>query len=249
MVAGKPLCRDDLPSRAEDGLTDSEPWGQAATQRLLDVALGVAAAGHDLKNLLAVASGNIQMATAELGVVPGELSSGKQSLDQAITLLRDLMQVTNQVQSAGVSDVAAVVQETVMFSRSVWANVPHLVLTTDLQALPRAAVSPLVLRRVLVNLILNAVRAMPDGGSLRIRTAVEGDLISVVLQDSGAGMDVATLRAIRQPFATQHSEGIGLGLASCRFLIEQAKGRLEVASTLGVGTSVTISIPALIPED
>lgn len=229
----------------DNGLMQSEQWDQDVRQRLLDVALGIAAAGHDLKNLLTVAYANLQMATSEMAVVPRELTSGMQAITRATVLLHDLMQRSNKPNSGQSSDVPVVVQETLLFSRVLWTQIQDLVVTTEVQVIPHAAIRAHDLQRILLNLILNAARAMPNGGRLQIRMAFDGSMVTVTVEDSGSGMDAATLRAIHQPFAEQRAEGVGLGLASCRLLIEQAHGQMEIASVLGAGTSVTLRIPAV----
>lgn len=235
---------DEHPSPNQAGLAQSEQWDQDVMQRLMDVSLGIAAAGHDLKNLLTVAYANIQIATTEMTVVPRELTSGMQAISGATTLLHHLTQRGSNSDTGYSSDVPVVVQETLLFSRVLWTHIQDLVVTTEVQAIPRAAIRAHDLQRILLNLILNAARAMPNGGHLQISMTFDGSMVAVTVQDSGPGMDAVTLRAIRQPFAEQRAEGVGLGLASCRLLIEQAHGQMEIASVLGAGTSVTLRIPA-----
>jgi len=95
---------------------------------------------------------------------------------------------------------------------------------------------------------------MPKGGQvlLRLRHDVENDMVDVVVRDSGAGIPPEKLPRIFEPFFSTKAGpdetgkgGTGLGLASCRDIIESHRGRIRVASTLGKGTEFTIKLPVM----
>jgi PAS domain S-box-containing protein len=102
------------------------------------------------------------------------------------------------------------------------------------------------LRQVLLNLITNAVQAMPEGGELRIETApVSVDRLRLVVSDSGVGIPPERLGKIFDPFYTtkQPGEGTGLGLSVVHSVIKNARGRIDVSSAPGRGTSFAIELP------
>ena len=100
------------------------------------------------------------------------------------------------------------------------------------------------LGQVLLNLGKNAIQAMPDGGRLRIAASVRGDLVLIEVSDTGSGIDLEELPRIFDPFFTTKAKGTGLGLSLCRKIVEEHGGSIEVQSTVGRGTSVSVALPA-----
>ena len=96
------------------------------------------------------------------------------------------------------------------------------------------------IRQALINLIFNAVDALPDGGEVHISTAKEGKyFIVLTVSDNGMGMSEETVASCQKPFfSTKNERGTGLGLAMVRNLAEAHNGRIEIDSTLGEGTSI-----------
>lgn len=110
--------------------------------------------------------------------------------------------------------------------------------------LPRLWVDGDQIRQVAMNLMLNAGAAMPEGGRLVVGTAMdEDDWVKMTFQDSGSGIPPENLEKIFEPFFTTKSRGTGLGLAITRTIVEQHGGRIDVASEVGQGTTVTVSLP------
>lgn len=102
------------------------------------------------------------------------------------------------------------------------------------------------LKQVFLNLVLNAVQAIPGGGEVRVE-AGEGPApgwAQVKILDDGPGIPEAELRRIFDPFYTTKSEGTGLGLAICHGIVEQHQGEIQIESVEGTGTTVTVRLPA-----
>jgi len=121
-------------------------------------------------------------------------------------------------------------------------------LVSELPAdLPEVQVDPMKLEQVLVELISNALDAMPSGGRLRVtagQEATDGTPgIAVEVQDTGRGIPPEILPEVGQPFFTTRPEGTGLGLATARRFVEQHGGRLRLSSVPGTGTTVHIWLP------
>ena len=113
--------------------------------------------------------------------------------------------------------------------------------------LPPVRVDPVQLEQVFLEIVSNALDAMPSGGRLRIGAFVSdgaspGDVV-VEVADTGGGIPAHVLPSVCEPFFTTRQEGTGLGLAIAKRYVEQNGGRLEIASRPGVGTTVRVRLP------
>lgn len=114
--------------------------------------------------------------------------------------------------------------------------------------MPDGLFDPGELRKALINFLVNALEASPDGSRLFVTVdLVTGspDEARVVVRDEGSGMSAETVRRLFEPFYTTKSQGTGLGMSIARKIIEQHKGRLDVASEEGRGTEVVVTLPLL----
>ena len=111
-------------------------------------------------------------------------------------------------------------------------------------------VDPDLLHQAFLNLLLNAIQAMPHGGHLTVsvRPGPQGHGGEIRFQDDGEGIDAETLKKIFNPFFTTKEKGSGLGLPIVKSIIEAHQGSLTITSTAGAGTAVTIAIPELALE-
>jgi signal transduction histidine kinase len=109
--------------------------------------------------------------------------------------------------------------------------------------LPSILLNAETLQAALVNLVKNALEAMPDGGQLTVRTRITRQGVALDLIDTGVGMDERTAMRMFEPFFTTKSGGSGLGLPTARRIIEAHGGRIGVHSEVGVGTQFTIEFP------
>jgi signal transduction histidine kinase len=99
------------------------------------------------------------------------------------------------------------------------------------------------LKQAFLNLVLNALQAMPDGGSLDISTAIAAGALEIRFTDSGGGIPVENLDRIFNPFFTTRDEGTGLGLAITHRIVQGHGGRIAVESRLGAGTTIILTFP------
>ena len=114
----------------------------------------------------------------------------------------------------------------------------------DLQPIPHASCTDADVREVLMNVIFNAVDAMPQGGVLRLSTSFRNSVCILTVEDTGTGMDPEVLRRATEPFFTTKGErGTGMGLAIAAGIIEAHGGRLEIDSKVGRGTRVSVLLP------
>ena len=122
----------------------------------------------------------------------------------------------------------------------------NITLSLDLNLKQNYCIDVEALRQIIVNTALNAIQAMPDGGSLTVSTRRTHTRIIITVQDTGIGIDPAIISKIFDPFFTtkEVGEGTGLGLAVTYSLVKQMDGTIDVQSEPGRGTVFTISLSA-----
>jgi two-component system, NtrC family, sensor histidine kinase HydH len=100
-----------------------------------------------------------------------------------------------------------------------------------------------MLKQAFLNLVLNAIQAMPSGGVLTVESRLRSDAIEVKIVDTGVGIPEGDRKKLFSPFFTTKKSGTGLGLAITYRIIENHRGRIDVASEQGKGTTFTVSLP------
>ena len=105
------------------------------------------------------------------------------------------------------------------------------------------------LKQVFLNVVRNAVQAMPGDGEIRINTTTENGVIVVEISDSGEGVSAEHLEHLFSPFFTTKTYGTGLGLAVCRKIVQDHGGEIEAHSRVGEGTMLRVRLPAYIQEE
>ena len=155
------------------------------------------------------------------------------------------------------TDMIALMQEVLLLTGKDLAKHRIQVETRFHATRPVAVVVPGQIEQILVNLIINARQAMPNGGRLRleVRESTDGDTVEMVVADTGVGIAPENLRQIFEAFFTtktpddQGCGGTGLGLSVCRQIIEQHHGRIRVESVVGKGSTFTVKLPKRLPDD
>jgi signal transduction histidine kinase len=117
-------------------------------------------------------------------------------------------------------------------------------LDLDLAGPDTAWVDGFQLKQAVLNLVLNALQATPAGGHVVVRAGGDPRRLVVEVSDDGEGMSPETRERAFTPFFTTREEGTGLGLALVRRIVEQHGGSVDISSTPGEGTTVTLVFPA-----
>ena len=110
-------------------------------------------------------------------------------------------------------------------------------------ALGRRSADAALLKQAFLNLVLNAIQAMPQGGTLTIGTALRGTVLDITIADTGVGITEENRKKLFSPFFTTKKNGTGLGLAITYRIIENHRGTIEVVSEPGRGTTFTVKLP------
>ena len=137
-------------------------------------------------------------------------------------------------------------------------NKYRIALEKRFEPVPQAMVNGNQIQQVLLNLLINARQAMPKGGQIVLKLSHDAKLntVDLLVRDNGSGIEPEKLKRIFDPFFSTKKGpdetgkgGTGVGLSSCRDIIEAHKGKIQVASTIGRGTAFTLKLPAAKPAE
>jgi len=221
--------------------------------------LGQLAGGiaHDFNNILTVISGAAQMLSHTLPPNSEQVQDVEDirgAARQGAALTRQLIGFARlQKGDHEVLDLNGIVDHVLVMLGRLLAHRVTLVRVLDPTGAPVRGVRS-QLEQVLMNLLLNARDAMPDGGAVTIRTIRDRShpgqgVVHLQVEDTGIGMDDATRRRLFEPFFTtkEPGKGSGLGLSTVAAIVRQGGGRVEVTSRLGAGTTFDVILPEACP--
>ncbi|MBE2185734.1 MAG: response regulator [Rhodothermales bacterium] len=244
---------------------DALPAVRSRRQRFEAVGRMATGIAHDLNNLLAAALGHAELAASTDGFdsatadLRGHLAAIQQASADGAALVARLQQFLRQEKADVYEpvDLAALARDVHALTRPYWHHEArrrgvHIECDVDDAEVPPVLGSPVELREVAINLVLNAVHAMPQGGHLLLATGhdVRARRVRLDVSDTGIGMDEATLARIFDPlFTTKGDAGSGMGLAVARGIVEAHGGQIEVDSAAGHGTRFRLTFPALACPD
>lgn len=208
----------------------------------------VAGVAHEVRNPLGTIRASIQLLEGENPDVPSvaELAPVvKQEIDRLDGVIKALLDFGRPSKPVFADvDLPKVIEDVVTFTRR-YARRAHVSVATK-AADGRAHVwaDAEQLKQVFINLIFNAVQAMPDGGQVTIETADADGFVKVTVRDTGTGMPSDVLGKIWDPFFTTRDEGSGLGLAVVHRIVDEHGGYIGVVSEVGNGTTFVVKLPA-----
>lgn len=217
----------------------------AVLERVRRQATLAAGSVHDLNNLLTVLLNYTELLRMD---APPALQPDLRAMDHAlqdgmVLVRRVLAEDSMGLWPSPIIDVSQVVEETIALTRSLWKREQYIAVAAELAPRVMARVDPVHIRQVLINLIRNAVAAMPEGGALTLRCQALRDQALIEVSDTGTGIAREYQAAIFEPLQTSRTGGCGLGLAVSRQIVEQAGGQLTVVSAPGRGATFTITLP------
>ena len=233
---------------------------RAMQERLVQVetlrAAGELAGGaaHHLNNLLTVVVGRVQLLrrTATDERVARALEVVERAAKDGAEVVRRLQQFAGMRRSTlprGV-DLPAIVADVLEMTRGRWQDAARaagveIVMEAVLAPVPPIAGDAAALRELLTNLVLNAADALPAGGRITIATAVDADVVTLSVTDTGVGMPDDVRRRAHEPFfTTKGVKATGLGLSVAYGIARRHGGELAIESAPGRGTTVLVRLPA-----
>jgi signal transduction histidine kinase len=227
----------------------------AQSQRLTALGELLGTTTHEFNNVLTTI-----INYARLGKRHKDQATREKAFDKILVAGQRAARITNSIlgfarnRSTAMepTDVAKIVDDVLLLLERE-LNKYRVTVERQITAVPPAMANGNQIQQVLLNLLINARQAMPSGGRLLIRLAYdqESDTVDLTVRDTGCGMQPETMRRIFDPFFSTKSGpdasgkgGTGLGLSSCRDIIEAHHGRIRVDSTVGRGTAFTVKLPA-----
>jgi PAS domain S-box-containing protein len=216
-------------------------------------ALGALSAGlaHEIKNPLSAIKTFVQLLPKKIEnqsfmekfnvTVPREI-------DRINQLVEDLLELTRKrVRFLVDVDVNRLILQTIDLHGEEMER-RHIVFENHLdKLLPPIRGDSETLYRAFSNLVINAIQAMPNGGSFSISSELDhvSSVVKITFRDTGFGMDEETLKNLFNPFFTTKDKGVGLGMALAQKIIEDHRGAIEVMSEKGRGTTFILRLPVV----
>jgi signal transduction histidine kinase len=174
------------------------------------------------------------------------LSKMEAELTRSTGLIRNLLDFARQSAPVPVETDLNDIVNRVLELTSHSAKLAKVEVVKELDpSLPKLTADPNQLQQVFTNLVVNAIQAMPEGGLLTLRTSLKKGQLKLDVQDTGYGISPENMRKLFTPFFSTKKEikGVGLGLAISYGIIQRHRGKIEVQSTEGKGTTFTVYLP------
>ena len=236
-------------------------------QRMESIGRLTSGVAHDFNNLLSAVAGNIDLARSAL--TPDDraherLTDAKHATASASRLARQLLAFSRE---QAVSPQRLDLNEIVHRSKRAWRALLGTHCSLEIVAEPLlwgVRIDPGQVEQILLNLIVNARDAMPEGGKIVVETSnvdldvaccsccskhIRGDFVMLAVRDSGVGIDDETLPHVFEPFFSTKEPGQGTGLATVYGSVSQNEGHVEVESVTGEGTTFRVYLPRLQPSE
>ncbi len=206
--------------------------------------------GHDIRNpLTSIKNAAYFLRKKQTSFVGGSgdemLTVIDRSVEHANSIVNDLLEYSREIHL----DLEEYSPKSLVDYVLLLVNTPSSIKIVDnTQSFPTIWVDASKMERVFINLIKNAVEAMPDGGKLEIVSRKNEDSVEFTFADNGCGMSKEVLAKVFTPLFTTKAQGMGLGLPICKRIIEAHGGKIAVESTQNKGTKFTFTLPIAHPD-
>lgn len=242
-------------------LQEPVTWAADQTRRRRMEMLGQMTMGiaHDFNNLLTTILGHVELLENSLYKESGtgspavdQLKTLEKAASDGATLVKKIQQYIRHEKQEHFEevDLHTLAEEVLTLTRPYWYNEPRrqgisILVESNLDAVHPVLGSATELREVLVNLILNAVQAMPAGGTLRLSThSGENKTVLLEVEDTGVGIPDRVRRRVFEPmYSTKGEQGSGMGLTVSYGIVQEHNGTIEIESQPGRGTCFRLTFP------
>ena len=242
----------------KDDVTEQKKMEEALLQSEKLKSIGTITAGisHEFNNILAIISGKVQLMQMDYeddAKLKDELSIILKAADDGATISRKMLKFTKTNQNTKEfvsSDINNLIIDSIDFTKPRWKNeaqakgIDYYICKEALDIVPAIMCNPTELREVLINIIKNALDAMPEGGSISFSTYCNDNNVYAGISDTGKGMSENVMQSIFDPFFTTRTpEGTGLGLSMAYGIMTSHGGKISVESEPGKGSSFKLQFP------
>jgi PAS domain S-box-containing protein len=212
-------------------------------ERMAAIGETAAMVGHDLRNPLqgiAVAVYLLKQGSLRVKERDEMLQLIQESIERADAIVKDLSDYSVEIQLK----LAEATPKSIITGAIEAVKIPRNVTVHDLSKdQPRLRLDSDRMSRLFINLIENAVDAMPQGGVLAISSKQSDESVEIAIADTGTGMPEKVMQNLWKPLQTTKAKGLGLGLAVCKRIVDAHGGSIAVKNEAGEGTTVTIRLP------
>ena len=226
----------------------------AQAQKMTALGELVSTTTHEFNNVLTTI-----INYAKLGLRHKDLATREKSFEKILLAGTRAARITNSIlgfarnrsNSLEPTDMVKLVDDSLLLLERE-LNKYRIAVERSIGVVPAALANPNQIQQVLLNLLINARQAMPQGGRVLVKLGydAESNMVELVVRDNGCGMSPETMRRIFELFYSTKAGpdasgkgGTGLGLSTCRDIIEAHHGRIRVDSSLGKGTAFTLKLP------
>ncbi|MDB5085804.1 MAG: hypothetical protein JWN30_2690 [Bacilli bacterium] len=204
-----------------------------------------AGVGHEIRNPLTAIKGFLQLLQSKetnhheyFKIMLSELNRINSIVTEFMYLAKP--QASTQFEKI---DIKSLIEDLIpiLETQAIMNNVQ--IVTTIEPQIPSIYCEENRIKQVFINLIKNAIEAMPDGGKVQVRAAQKDEQIKISFIDQGCGIPQERLQKLGEPFYSTKESGTGLGLMVCHKIIQNHKGNIEISSQVGAGTTIDVTLP------
>jgi len=242
--------KDDITQRkqAEEALRQSE--------KLKSIGTITAGISHEFNNILTIISGKVQlleMIHEDNKELTDELRVIIKAADDGAAISSKMLQFTKTAQETKdllPYDIIDLINQSIDFKKPRWSNeaqargIEYKMDTKNMKEVPLITCNTTEIKEVFINIIKNALDAMPEGGSITFKTFSDENNVFACIADTGEGMSENVKKHIFDPFFTTRTpQGTGLGMSMAYGIMTRHGGKIEVESELGKGSTFTLQFP------
>jgi signal transduction histidine kinase len=234
-----------------EDLVEEEANKLKGSERLAAIGETAGMVGHDIRNPLQTITSSVYLAKEEVKSLPESVE--KEELTESLAAIEDQVAYINKIVSdlqdfvkplnpkIEESDLHKLVKDAFL-SSAIPENIKVLISIEE--DLPQLVVDKYFIKRVFINLITNAIQAMPEGGTVTVKATHTKGTAAISVEDTGLGIPEEDRNKIFKPLFTTKSKGQGFGLSVCKRLVEAHNGgSIAFESEVGKGSKFTVKVP------